>query len=175
MAARSDNWSVPRNGLKLCRVHRRRPATTRHIAQALLMTCLRCVVVARMSVRRRQMSKQFRDAPRVFVRYHGFKFPHPNDRTRVECEGQKLEQNRDGPFGHPASSLLLRDDHIVLAAIDALLALHASFKSWRNRRRTLRALADLDDRQLRDIGLTRDDSDSYRPLAGVDDAIGARL
>jgi uncharacterized protein YjiS (DUF1127 family) len=166
MAARSD---------KLCRVHRRRPATTRHIAQALLMTCLRCVVVARMSVRRRQMSKQFRDAPRVFVRYHGFKFPHPNDRTRVECEGQKLEQNRDGPFGHLASSVLLRDDHIVLAAIDALLALHASFKNWRNRRRTLRALADLDDRQLRDIGLTRDDGDSYRPLAGVDDAIGARL
>jgi len=117
MAARSDNWSVPRNGLKLCRVHRRRPATTRHIAQALLMTCRRCVVVARMSVRRRQMSKQFRDAPRVFVRYHGFKFPHPNDRTQVECEGQKLEQNRDGPFGHPASSVLLRDDHIVLAAI----------------------------------------------------------
>jgi uncharacterized protein YjiS (DUF1127 family) len=121
------------------------------------------------------MSKQFRDAPRVFVRYHGFKFPHPNDRTRVECEGQKLEQNRDGPFGHLASSVLLRDDHIVLAAIDALLALHASFKNWRNRRRTLRALADLDDRQLRDIGLTRDDGDSYRPLAGVDDAIGARL
>jgi uncharacterized protein YjiS (DUF1127 family) len=121
------------------------------------------------------MSKQFRDAPRVFVRYHGFKFPHPTGRSRVESEGQKLEQNRDGPFGHPASSVLLRDDHIVLAAIDALLALHASYKNWRNRRRTLRALADLDDRQLRDIGLTRDDGDSYRPLAGVDDAIGARL
>jgi len=171
MAARSDHWSVPRNGLKLCRVHRRRPATTRHIAQALLMTW-RCVVVARMSVRRRQMSKQFRDAPRVFVRHHGFKFPHHTGRTPAECEGS--EQNRGGPFGHRAASVLLRDDHIIVAAIDALLALHASFKKWRNRRKTLRVLADLDDRQLRDIGLTRDDSDSYRPLAGVDDAI-ARL
>ena len=120
------------------------------------------------------MSKQFRDAPRVFVRHHGFKFPHPTGRTRVECEGQKPEQNRGGPFGHRAPSVSLRDDHIILAAIDALLALHASFKKWRNRRETLRVLADLDDRQLRDIGLTRDDSDSYRPLAGVDDAI-ARL
>jgi hypothetical protein len=26
----------------------------------------------------------------------------------------------------------LRDDHIVLLAIDALLALHASFKKWRD-------------------------------------------
>jgi uncharacterized protein YjiS (DUF1127 family) len=118
------------------------------------------------------MSKQFRDAPRVFVRHHGFKFPHHTGRTPAECEGS--EQNRGGPFGHRAASVLLRDDHIIVAAIDALLALHASFKKWRNRRKTLRVLADLDDRQLRDIGLTRDDSDSYRPLAGVDDAI-ARL
>jgi uncharacterized protein YjiS (DUF1127 family) len=121
------------------------------------------------------MSKQFRDAPRVFVRYHDFKFPHPTDRTRLKCEAQKHAQNREGPFGHRAPSVLLRDDHIVLAAIDALLALHASFKNWRNSRRTLRALADLDDRQLRDIGLTRDDSDCYRPLAEDDDAIGERL
>src|SRR4029077_19522690 len=126
MAARGDHWSVPRNGLKLCRGHGRRSATTRHIAQALLMTCLRCVVVARMSVRRRQMSKQFRDAPRVFVRYHGFKFPHPTDRTGDEREGQKLEQNRDGPLGHRAPSVVLREDHIALAAIDALLALQGS-------------------------------------------------
>jgi hypothetical protein len=33
----------------------------------------------------------------------------------------------------------------------------------------LRALADLNDRELRDIGLTRDGNDSYRPLSGVDD------
>jgi uncharacterized protein YjiS (DUF1127 family) len=74
----------------------------------------------------------------------------------------------------------LRDDHIVLLAIDALLALHASLKRWRKRRRTLRALADLDERQLRDIGVTRDDPffeaspallgghKSYRTLAELD-------
>jgi uncharacterized protein YjiS (DUF1127 family) len=69
----------------------------------------------------------------------------------------------------------LRDDHIVLLAIDGLLALHTAFKKWRNRRRTLRALADLDERQLRDIGLTRDEAlgetthKSYRALAELDD------
>lgn len=57
-----------------------------------------------------------------------------------------------------ASSVLLRDDHIVLLAIDAFLALRTSFKKWRTRRRTLRALADLDERQLRDIGLTHDEA-----------------
>jgi len=39
---------------------------------------------------------------------------------------------------------------------------------WRNRRRTLKALADLDDRQLRDIGLTREDT-HYHALAGHED------
>lgn len=80
-----------------------------------------------------------------------------------------------------ASLVLLRDDHIVLLAIDAFLALHASFKKWRSRRRTLRALADLGERQLRDIGLTRDEAlletipkllsrhKSYRALAELDD------
>jgi uncharacterized protein YjiS (DUF1127 family) len=34
----------------------------------------------------------------------------------------------------------------------------ASFKKWRNRRRTLRSLAGLDEHQLRDIGLTRDET-----------------
>jgi len=50
------------------------------------------------------------------------------------------------------------DDHIVLLAIDVLLALHASFKKWRRHRRALRALADLDERQLNDIGFTRDEA-----------------
>jgi hypothetical protein len=59
---------------------------------------------------------------------------------------------------HKTSSVLLRDDHIVLLAIGAFLALHASFKKWRTRRRTRRALADLDERQLRDIGLTHDEA-----------------
>lgn len=44
-----------------------------------------------------------------------------------------------------------------------------SFIRWCNRRRTLRALADLDDRQLRDIGLTRDDR-QYHALAEHEDA-----
>ena len=76
---------------------------------------------------------------------------------------------------------MLRDDHIVLLAIDALRALHGSFKQWLNRRRTLRALADLDERQLRDIGLARDEAllevapwwpgrdKNYRALARLDD------
>lgn len=54
-----------------------------------------------------------------------------------------------------AKSVSLRDDHIVLLAIDCLLALHARFENWRHRRRTLRALGQLDKHQLRDIGLTR--------------------
>ena len=49
------------------------------------------------------------------------------------------------------------------------LAVFSSKPSGRNRRRTLRALADLDDRQLRDIGLTRNDT-LYHALAGHEDA-----
>ena len=37
-------------------------------------------------------------------------------------------------------------------------------KRWWTRRKTLRVLADLDDDQLRDIGLTRGDKDHYRAL-----------
>jgi hypothetical protein len=50
---------------------------------------------------------------------------------------------------------LLREDHIVLLAIDGVLALHAALKRYLLRRRTRRILATLDDRQLKDIGLTR--------------------
>jgi uncharacterized protein YjiS (DUF1127 family) len=64
---------------------------------------------------------------------------------------------------------ILRDDHLVLLTIDRLLALCAAFRRWRNRRKTWRALYDLDDRQLRDIGLTREDK-HYVALAGSDDA-----
>ena len=81
-------------------------------------------------------------------------------------------------------AVLLRDDHIVLLAIDVLLMLPARLKRWRNRRRTLRALADLDECQLRDIGLTRDGPvfgtsfcslGHYRPLAELDDHQRDRL
>jgi uncharacterized protein YjiS (DUF1127 family) len=65
----------------------------------------------------------------------------------------------------PASSIL-RDDHLVLLTIDRLLALHAVFNRWWKRRKTLHALAELDDRQLRDIGLTRDD---WHTLASHED------
>jgi uncharacterized protein YjiS (DUF1127 family) len=54
-----------------------------------------------------------------------------------------------------AKPQLLRDDHIIILAIDALLAAHAAVRRWLQRRQTRRALAELDDRQLRDIGVTR--------------------
>ena len=109
------------------------------------------------------MSKQLRSTPSVFVQYEDF---NPAERTKIRVQscGKTLEQNRGGPSRDHNSSVLLRDDHIVLLAIDALLALHASFEKWRHRRRTLQALADLDDRQLRDIGLARDDYKSYCAL-----------
>ncbi|MGA8969911.1 MAG: DUF1127 domain-containing protein [Pseudolabrys sp.] len=72
-------------------------------------------------------------------------------------EGSEIKQKCNGPVAYRTPPILLRDDHIVLLAIDALLALRASLKRWRKRRRTLRAVADLDERQLRDIGVTRDD------------------
>ena len=62
----------------------------------------------------------------------------------------------------------LRNDHIVLWAIDGLLALHVVLVRWRSRRRTFRALADLDEEQLQDVGLTRSHR-SYRALAELDD------
>ena len=80
----------------------------------------------------------------------------------------------EGTAGSENRSAVLKNDHVILAVIDGLLCLHASFEQWRNRRRTLRALADLDDAQLRDIGLTRDDPifdssfrrSSYRAITG---------
>jgi len=76
---------------------------------------------------------------------------------------------------------ILRDDHIVLLAIDALLALRASFQKWRSHRQALRALADFDEQPLRDIGFTRGEAlsetscklfrhqRSYRALAELDE------
>jgi uncharacterized protein YjiS (DUF1127 family) len=50
-----------------------------------------------------------------------------------------------------------------------LRAADASFRKWRQRRKTLRVLAELDECQLRDIGLTRNKAlpdDSFRLLRG---------
>jgi len=111
------------------------------------------------------MSKHVRIVPGVFLHYHGLTLPRRavDRKQHVDC-------------GRQESSVRLRDDHIVLLTIDALLALHGAFKKWRNRRRTLRALADLDERQLRDIGLVRDEND-YRAIEDLDaerkDDIGA--
>lgn len=126
------------------------------------------------------MSKQF--PPSRFVKHHDPKLSSANIiKTSVEGVGQNLQQDCNRSVAHDAPSVLLRDNHIVLLAIDALLALHASFKKWRQRRRTLRALADLDESQLRDIGLTRDEAlfeaspkwprchRSYSALAELDD------
>jgi hypothetical protein len=115
------------------------------------------------------MSKHLRTVPIVFLHYHGLTLPERTaDRTQLEGGQAELQQKRDGSCQHQASFVLLSDDHVVLLAIDALLALHASFKKWRSLRRTLLALGDLDERQLRDIGLTRD-GDQYSSLAGSDE------
>lgn len=92
------------------------------------------------------MSTRFKCPPDAFVKHDDFKLPGANKiTTSVGGAGQKLEQKCNNLASRDAPSVLLRDDHIVLLAIDALLALHASFKKWRKYRRTLRALADLDE------------------------------
>jgi uncharacterized protein YjiS (DUF1127 family) len=120
------------------------------------------------------MSKHLRNTSSVFfLHYRGLTLPHHTfDRTQTERCQQTPQQKRAGSSYDRSSSILLRDDHIVLLAIDALLALHTSFKKWRNRRRTLQALAELDDRQLRDIGLERGDYESYCALSDDDAPLG---
>ena len=85
---------------------------------------------------------------------------HPENFVRqddIRFSSQHAEEDV-GPTTAP-----LRESHIVLYAVDALVRLHTSFKKWRNRRLTLLALSDLNEHQLRDIGLTRDETE-YRPL-----------
>jgi uncharacterized protein YjiS (DUF1127 family) len=106
------------------------------------------------------MSTQFR-FPRNFVRH---------DDLRLSSGGaiEQVEPKPKRKCGRPVfgeGRAPLRDSHIVLFAIDVLVMLHASFKKWRNHRLTLRALDDLDERQLRDIGLTRDEA-RYRTFDG---------
>jgi uncharacterized protein YjiS (DUF1127 family) len=94
------------------------------------------------------MSTQFQ-IPSNFVRRDDIKL----------CLGGAVEHDEPKRSKEPAP---LRNSHIVLYAVDALVTLHASFTKWRNHRITLRALADLNEDQLRDIGLTRDENGDYR-------------
>jgi Domain of unknown function (DUF1127) len=114
------------------------------------------------------MSTQFRFPPSTFVKHDDLKFFEANTvTTGVEHAEPKLKKNCNNSVVRKSSPGPLREGHIVLLAVDVLVTLHASFRKWRNHRRTLRALADLDDRQLRDIGLTRDEAlhgKSYRTL-----------
>jgi len=103
------------------------------------------------------MSTQYRTPPSAFVRY-----------DKREVLGAENNVWRRSP---PSA----RGSRIILLAVDGLVALHASLKEWRNRRRTLRALDELDEHQLRDIGLTRDEASAgyptgYRALAELDEA-----
>ena len=50
---------------------------------------------------------------------------------------------------------LSQSNHVLLLVVDAIVAVHSAFGRWLSRRRTRRTLANLDDHQLRDIGLTR--------------------
>jgi len=77
---------------------------------------------------------------------------------------------------------LSKSDHVLFLVVEAIVAVHGAFRRWRDRRRTRRALAELDDHRLRDIGLERDDivldppawwwsgDRSYRALARLDDS-----
>jgi uncharacterized protein YjiS (DUF1127 family) len=106
------------------------------------------------------MSTQFR-FPRNFVRHDDLRLSSGGAIEHVE---PKPKRKCGRPvFDEPPAPL--RDSHIVLSAIDVLVTLHASFKKWRNHRLTLRALDDLDERQLHDIGVTRDGGE-YRTLDG---------
>jgi uncharacterized protein YjiS (DUF1127 family) len=104
------------------------------------------------------MSTLFRFPPSSFVKRDEFQLFEVDNTASAGgvLREPELKQNCKSSTARKTSSVLLRDDHIVLLAIDALLALHASVKKWRNHRRTFRALAELDEWQLRDIGLTRD-------------------
>jgi hypothetical protein len=115
-----------------------------------------------------------RTPPIGFAKYEEFKIGEA-DRTDDGFIAEREPDNK----AVVQKAVLLRDDRIVLLAIDVLLMLSARLKRWRNRLRTLQALADLDECQLRDIGLTRDGpafgTNFYRPLAELDDNQPDRL
>ena len=99
-----------------------------------------------------------------------FKFPNAFVRHCDSANTNAATQNSSlcRSARNETQSAPLRNDHAVLWAIDGLVALHAVLVRWRSRRRTFRALADLDEEQLRDVGLTRSHR-SYRALAELDD------
>jgi hypothetical protein len=123
------------------------------------------------------MSGLFR-FPDICVKHDSFKINNP---TRVTAIDAQFKQGCKSSGAINNQPVQLRDDHIILLAIEGLVALHRLFKRWRNRRRTLRALTGLDERQLQDIGLTRgevlcqppfmllNDHKSYRALAELDE------
>ncbi|HEY6023245.1 MAG TPA: DUF1127 domain-containing protein [Pseudolabrys sp.] len=113
--------------------------------------------------------RPFKFPPDTFVK-HDEAGCYEVENTTTHAISGKSDRKQSCSNAINASNVLLRDDHIVLLAIDGLLALHARIKKWRRRRRTMRALAHLDERQLRDIGLTEtntvDDIASWGPAHG---------
>src|SRR5262245_16386134 len=116
-----------------------------------------------------KMSMHFRFSPGAFVKHDGTRVVGSQVSEHVE---RNLKQKCNKPPAAKSSPAALRDSHIVLLAIDLLVALHAAVRKWRNHRRTLSALDELDEHQLRDIGLTREQmSDGhlkYRPMERAD-------
>ena len=98
------------------------------------------------------MSTLFRSPPAIFVKHENLPLPGATTFTTP------TERPRPRPEPGCKSAPVLRDDHIVSLLIDALVTLHLSFKKWRTHRRTLKALAGLDERQLHDIGITREEA-----------------
>jgi hypothetical protein len=95
----------------------------------------------------------FRPPPSSFLKHDDVKIAGTSLDSR---KGRKQNPNRKD--FRETDAALLREDHIVLLTIDGLLVLHAAIKRYLMRRRTRRILAALDDRQLKDVGLTRDEA-----------------
>jgi uncharacterized protein YjiS (DUF1127 family) len=104
------------------------------------------------AVWRRQMSlTMFRLPPSSFTKHDDAKI------IGTSLDGSKArKQKPKRKVPRETEAALLRKDHIVLLAIDGLLVLQAAIKRYLMRRRAQRILATLDDRQLKDVGLTRD-------------------
>jgi uncharacterized protein YjiS (DUF1127 family) len=76
---------------------------------------------------------------------------HPSRRDRPTYPLQVLRYQDQAMFD-------VRSSANRRARLADVLRFHHAFKQWREHRRTLRALAKLDDRMLRDIGVTRGDT-----------------